>query len=76
MKPLTEYTDHSASLYVNLHMSQLLGHNQPIRSNEGPSSGLYSLLSSLSEGYVGPPGVPPIERPFGLAMANEKDARS
>jgi hypothetical protein len=58
----------------HLHVDQHLGHNEPVVSNQGPAGGLDPLLAVGRQGYIGPAGVLPAERPFRLAVPDDEHA--
>ena len=56
----------------NLHVSQLLGHNQPVVAHQCLSRGPNAALSILREGNVSSPCVTSVKGPLRLSVADEK----
>lgn len=55
-------------------MSKLLWHNQPVIADESLARRLDPLLAIGRERYIRRARVPPVQRPLGLAMADDEDA--
>lgn len=53
-------------------MDQILGHDQPVASDEGFTCSLDALLTVAREGQVGCTGVLPVDRPLGFAVAHDE----
>jgi hypothetical protein len=61
---------------VVLHVNKLLRHDQSIVTNEGAAGGPYALLAIGGEWDVGGSCMASVERPFGLAVADDEATRS
>jgi hypothetical protein len=57
-------------------VNELLGHDQPIVANKGAAGGTNALFAIGCEGDVGGSCMASVERPFGLAVADDKATRS
>jgi hypothetical protein len=57
-------------------VNELLGHDQSIVANEGAAGGSNALLTVGCEGDVGGSCMASVERPFGLAVADDEATRS
>jgi hypothetical protein len=57
-------------------VNELLGHDQSIIANEGAAGGSNALLAIGCEGDVGGSCMASVERPFGLAVADDEAPRS
>ena len=55
-------------------MNQLLGNNEAVVANHGPSRGPHSLLAIGGQRDIGDSRMASVERPFGLAVADDENA--
>lgn len=62
-------------MHKYLHMCYLLGHDEAVVADKSTAGGLDTLYSVGSQWDIGRAGVAPIDRPLGLAMADDEDSR-
>ena len=59
---------------MHLHMSQLLGHNQPVLADKRLARGAHSSLAIGRKGDITGAGMTAVEGPLGLTVTDDENA--